>query len=443
MRRLRVTLVGCAALAAAFMLPLGGGGRPLPLHAPLAATAALTGIVNDAGGARLARVDPATFRVTRRSGLAGYYDGWVRSPSGKLLAVSTYASQAHPISTLRFANPATLRWARHGVRLDGTFWIAAWPSPERLLALVEIGEAGSAGDDFVVETVDTVAKKVVSRRTIDGTVSATARSRDGLVLLMAPKGGIGPAKLLVVGRDGSIRDAALERVRAGVAWPQEASGEAIGTIRQPGLAVDAEGGVAYVVDPDGFVAQVGLTDLAVSYHELSRPLVDRIAGWLTPSAQAKGANGPTRSAAWLGDGLLLVTGSDESAVGQDGGNVLFSSRPAGLDVVDAHDWSVRTIDPDADTAVVADGTLLATGTAWRSDQHDSVGHGVRAYGADGSLRWRVDGDSTRWVTTAYGHRAVIGGESSQPYELVDLAGGNVLRKLASESFPVLLLGRGS
>jgi len=443
MRRLGVTLVGCAALAAAFMLPLGGGGRPLPLHAPLAATAALTGILNDAAGARIVRVDPATLRVTRRSGRAGYYDGWVRSPSGKLLAVSTYASQAHPISTLRFASAATLRWARRGVRLEGTFWIAAWPTPERLLALVEVGEAGAARDHFVMETVDTVAKKVVARRTLEGAVSATARSSDGLVLLMAPQGGVGPARLVVVGPRGSIREAALERIRAGLAWPQDASGEAMGTVRQPGLAVDTEGGVAYVVDPDGFVAQVGLTDLSVSYHELSRPLLDRIAGWLTPSAQAKGANGPTRSAAWLGDGLLLVTGSDESAARQADGSVLFSSRPAGLDVVDTHDWSVRTIDPDADTAVVADGTLLATGTAWRSDQGASTGHGVRAYGADGSLRWRVDGESARWVATAYRQRAVIGGDSSQPYELVDLAGGKVLRKLGSESFPTLLLGRGS
>src|SRR5436190_8788674 len=443
MRRIGVTLGGFAALAAVLVVPLGGQGRPLPLHAPIAATASLTGIVNDAAGARLARVDPNTFRVTRRSALVGYYDGWVRSPGGKLLAVSTYASELNPISTLRFASAATLRWARHGVRLDGSFRAATWPAAGRLVALVEVVDAGCCSSHFELETVDTVAKKVVARRTLEGTVFSVARSADGLVLLVAPRDDIGTARLVAVSPDASTHEVALERILAGSFWPQDAQSEGMGRIRQPGLAVDAGAGVAYVVDPGGLVAQVSLGDLSVSYHQLSASLLDRVAAWLTPAAQAKGANGPTRSAAWLGDGLLLVAGRDESAVRQADGTMLFSERPAGLEVVDTSDWSVQTLDPDADTAVVAEGALLATGSSWRSDQNASVGHGVAAYGPDGSLRWRLDGGRTRWVVTTYGRFAVVGGESSQPYELVDLATGKVVRSLGAQIFPALLLGTGS
>src|SRR5205823_3700378 len=105
--------------------------------------------------------------------------------------------------------------------------------------------------------------------------------------------------------------------------------------------------------------------------------------------------------------------------------------PAGLEVVDTRDWSVRTLDPEADSAVVADGILLADGSSWRSDANGSSGDGVAAYGADGTLRWRVDAGSPRWVAAAYGRLAVVGGES-RPYELVDLATGKVLRTLAAQ-----------
>ena len=198
MRRIGATLGGLAALAAVLIVPLGGGGRPLPLHAPLAATATLTGIVHDGGGVRLVRVDPASLRVTRRSALVPFYDGWVRSPGGKLLAVSTYPNETRPISTLRFANPATLRWVRRGVRLDGSFRAGIWPSAGTLLALVDVVTDRCCAPRAVLETVDTVAKKVVARRTIEGRVSAVARSADGLVLLLAPSDGIGPARLVAV-----------------------------------------------------------------------------------------------------------------------------------------------------------------------------------------------------------------------------------------------------
>ncbi len=444
MRRIGATLGGLAALAAVLVLPLGGGGRPLPLHAPLAATATLTGIVHEAAGVRLARVDPASLKVTRRSVLVHFYDGWVRSPSGKLLAVSTYPNETRPISTLRFASPATLRWVRRGVRLDGSFRAAIWPSAGTLLALVDVVTDRCCAPRAVLETVDTVAKKVVARRTIEGRVSAVARSADGLVLLLAPSDGIGPARLAAVGSDASVRTVDLGRILVGSSFPQDTSGsETIGAIRQPGLAVDAQGGVAYVVDADDLFAQVDLTDLSVTYHEASSPLLARLAAWLTPAAQAKGLNGPTRNAAWLGDGLLMVTGNDESAVKQRDGTVLFSSRPAGLEVVDTHDWSVRTIDPEANAAVVADGVLLASGSSWRSDLAATTGDGLAAYGTDGALRWRLDRGKQRWVAAAYGSVAVVGGDSSQPYELVDLATGRVLRTLGAETFPLLLLGTGS
>ena len=55
-----------------------------------------------------------------------------------LLAIATHLYNSSGIprpSTLRFVNPATLRWVRQGVLLDGSFRTALWPTPQTILAL--------------------------------------------------------------------------------------------------------------------------------------------------------------------------------------------------------------------------------------------------------------------------------------------------------------------
>lgn len=446
MRRVGVGTLCCAA-AAAVAVAAQGGGRPLPLRSLPPVTSRLLAMVPAPGGSRLAQVDPATFAVQRASPLVGWYDGWVASPDGKLLALATHADGTDAsISILRFATAATLGFARQGVRLDGYFLAAIWPRGRTLYALA--GDCCDAG--LTLDTVDTATKKVVARTTIDGPALDVARSSDGLVLLAAPDNAIGPARLIAIGPDGSVRSLQLPRILAGTHFDQS-SRDPIGSTRRPGLAVDPANDVAYLVDQDDLVAEIRLDDLRVAYHRLgSGSLLDRIAGWLTPPAQAKGLNGPTLTARWLGDGLLAVTGTDYSASRKHDGSGTFSAAPAGLRIVDTQDWSVRTLDTTTDTAVVADGTLLAAGGSWSSGRSGTTGsgEGVLAYGADGSPRWRLDAGDRMVLVTAYRTRALVqkavtdaGGDP--PLQLLDVATGRVIRTLPADDDPWLLLGSGS
>src|SRR5258708_5643747 len=279
-------------------LPFGGSDRPLPLHSESAATATLTAVVGDKEGSILAIVDPATLASVRRSERVGWYDGWVRSPDGRLLAIATH-TDANPgyVSTIRFANSATLHWVRQGVRLHGIFRGAVWARENRLFALT--GDCCNA--DVFLESVDTVAKRVVATRQLDGTIGTIARAHDALVLLGEDVNTVAPPWLEVIGSDGSVRSVTLDRIRAGWHYDQT-SQDPIATVRQPRLAVDASDGAASVVDADGLVAEIRLDDLPVTYHRLGDSLFARLGAWLQPQAQAKGENGPARQALLLGGG---------------------------------------------------------------------------------------------------------------------------------------------
>jgi hypothetical protein len=376
-----------------------------------------------------------------------YYDGWVRSPGGKLVAVSTNPDSNNvSYSTLHFATVSSLRWQPGRVRLNGYFRAAIWPRPATLHALV----GDCCGPGLTLDTISVTTRRIVSHTVISGPLLELGRSASGLVLLEGANNTIGPARLVLIGADGSVHSLDLERILAGTHFDQSGQ-DPIGTVRQPGLAVEPAGNVAYVLDPDGLVAAVRLRDLQVSYHQLAnRSLLARFSGWLVPAAQAKGANGPMLTAQWLGHGLIALTGTDESAIRHKDGSTVFSMRPAGLRIVDTHDWSSHILDPHADAALVASGVLLASGGSSHSDSSGSTsfGEGVADYNPDGSLRWRLDQGVQVSLIAAYGHRALVqkfdtSSTQSAPLQLVNLASGHVVRTLPGNTYSWLLLGSGS
>src|SRR5207249_849666 len=195
---------------------------------------------------------------------------------------------------------------------------------------------GCCGPGLTLDTIDTVRKKIVAHKAIHGPVWSVARSGDRLVLLGTEENAVAPVRVVVIGADATIRSVTLPRIVGGVHF-DEGSDDPLGSIRQPGLAVDPAGGVAYVVDPDGLVAEVLLGDLTVSYHEPSAAsLLARFSSWLTPTAQAKGLNGPELQARWLGDGILAVTRTDETATRSKEGETV-AANAAGLQIVDTAD----------------------------------------------------------------------------------------------------------
>jgi hypothetical protein len=426
----RIGTVG--ALAVVVVLPLGGSDRPLPLHPPQASGATALAMLAQPGGSRLAEVDPKTLAVLRSSSKVGFAGGWARSPAGGLVAVVTERGGSMQSATLRFADVKTLNWAPKGISLHGFLKTTLWTTPRTLLAVV--------GTPWVLHTIDTSAKTIVSTKPIDGNVIASARSAEGLVLLTAPESAIGPVRLVTVQHDGSMRSTQLERIRGGTVWNGT---DHTGTRREPGLAVDPAG-TAYVVDPDGLVGQVTLADLSVEYHRVAGSLLARASAWLTPSAAAKGLNGPTRTATWLGDGLIAVTGNDESAVRKDA-DMVVDIQPAGLKVIDVRDWSTRTLDPRASSATVAEGALLVTGGSYHYERTSlSRPAGVAAYGSDGRLRWRIGDGTNRWIAALYGSLVALGGgQTPKSYNLVDVQTGKVVRSVDASRIVYPLVGPGS
>jgi hypothetical protein len=381
------------AVAVAFVLPAPAATTAPPL---------LLGVVLDGGQGHLARLDPDTLRPLRTGSFLtnGYTVAPALSPDR-----STVALESTSFIGLRLVDVASLRIRSEvRLRLTGAHVVAsAWPTQRRLvLAAVH---ANPTGVVFVI--VDTERAKVVDVRRVSGTAVRAARTRDGIALLLAPVTGIGPSRLAVASPS-RLRVWRLP-VRAGRSW------STTGTQTIPALAVDPTRGRAYVVDPGERLAEI---DLATGRTEV-RALARR--------SLQKGVNGPQRDASWLGGGLLAVTGTDDSVRIVDGQPVV-GTDPAGLELVDVRDATVRIVDSETSRVFPAGGVLVALGTS------DAVP--LRAYGYDGALRFQVDVGAGDWVQVV-GARAYVG------RRVVALPSGEVLGQTAAEPRVALLATDGS
>src|SRR4051794_19776697 len=199
-------------------------------------------------------------------------------------------------------------------------------------------------------------------------------------------GSFTPAQVAVIDADGNMRVATVDRIEAGtiVDDGDEATPPSARTT-QPGFAVDPATGRAFVVSPDLSIAVVDLQTLDVSYHGATRSL-------------AKAIDGPSRWAAWLGGGLLAVSGVDYSTT-VNGAQPTINETPYGLQIVDTRTWTTRTIDPDAIGFVSAPGALVA------SHSPTSTARETLIWAPDGTLRRRFSFTGSTWldVEGSYGY----------------------------------------
>jgi hypothetical protein len=136
-----------------------------------------------------------------------------------------------------------------------------------------------------------------------------------------------------------------------------------------------------------------------------------------PSAAATVQVGPVRTAAWIGDGRIALSGFDGDVVWRPDGRVEDELRPAGLHVIDTRDWRVRTIDERASAFVSAAGLLLTRGRADR---------GLAAYSPDGEERFHLLDDRRVEIVASAGTTAYVRTPPEAALQSVDLAGGRVL-----------------
>jgi hypothetical protein len=377
-------------------------GSTLVLPAAAAGPAPVLGVERVFGVDRLAWFDPATLTtLPGRKVTLGQYNGpWAFSADRSRLAIA-----GQDVARLRLVNTRAMR-VLGDVTLRGGGYVenVSWMSATRVLAVVQ-----PAADDAVAVVVNPTEKRVVRRTRLPGMPYGGASFGGGIVLLLAPQDGFGPAVIAVVDADGRLRTVTLDRISVGGLQHQETSSF---ERRQPGLAVDPLGRRAFVVGADFAVAQVDLDSLALAYHGSVRSL-------------SKNVNGPVRFARWLGGGVLAVSGIDYQ--GDEVGNAV------GLRLIDTRDWSGRTVDPGVASFSLGDGLLVGTGP-W--------GDAPRRYGVydfNGTFRYSVEteGDQTFFLAGQYGY--VCGGGQAR---VVAAATGAALPQTSGQC-PWLLYGQSS
>ena len=397
-------LVGALAAGALALAPAQGSPAPqLPLRAPQKLTVGpLLGFVwgrDPNSGVKLARIDRWTLRPTGSSSLRlPFSDAWAVAPGGRALALAVHRNPVNEPNSLKLVTLPSLRWRPGSVGLGGDVSGLAWTAPNRVEALV--GKVLCCPLPLKVVVVNVRTKRVVRRQPVGGSVLHIARSPRGLALLIGPTNAIGPASLVVADARG-VRATELPSIRAG----EVPGGDGISQWRLPGLAVDGAGATAYVADPGGLVAAIDLKSLAVSEHEpqAQRSRLARLDSWMEPTAAAKGDSGRVRRAQWLGNGFLLVSGSNLEDSEQQ-----LASDPAGLELIDTRSWTAHVLTPAADSFTVANGMLLVTGARWRGNVN-ATGMGLEAYGPDATRLFALFPGRDVWLDlVTYGLAYVAG-----------------------------------
>jgi hypothetical protein len=311
------------------------------------------------------------------------------------------------------------------IRVKSLAWTptSRWIGRSRLLLVM--GEL-PVSRHSVLLMLDPHARRVLHRQRLPGPVLTSGHLPGGLVLLLAPDRGIGPATLAVVDQRARIRTVTLSEIAVGYE-SVETGGLLVDRQAFPGLAVDPAGRRAYVVAADAPVAEVDLTTLRVGYHRLAKPtsLLQRLANWLLPPAEAKGVtSGPARRALWLGEGLLAVAGSDAVASNTKQG-ARQVQRPSGLQLIDTHTWTVHMLDPHTSSIMLADGRLFASGERYDSDDGEPKGYGLTIYGPGDRRPVHLIGSNVVWRIQVHGDLAYV--RHGGGYSVVDLRANRVLR----------------
>ena len=361
--------------------------------APPTVLLALTGIGAEA---RLLALEPRTLEPRGSLQVPDWAFGreWAHSPDGERLALVPKPSETNERMFV-IGIRGSLRILAQLPFPGEDVCRLAWPTKTRLLVVLTRGTACyGAIESSRVLVVDALRARVVAERPLSGpaTVVATARTRGGLALLLAPTGRRSGARLVLIAAAGT-RSIPLPTLSA-VPRPLDKSiaGSAVG------LTVDGERRYAYLAEPQGRIMEVDLASGKVRARDMA---------FRKPASTAKGIRGPAVQALALPGGSLAVTGVTRTSHGD--------LVPLGLWLVDTRTWRSRLRDPGARGISYSAGALLVVGAI-----------GLRAYDLDGSLRFRVlDGRSIGAARAQAGYAYVAVGPAPGATSVVDLSDGRV------------------
>jgi hypothetical protein len=364
----------------------------------------LLGIVGDWRDQSLVRHDPRSLRPLRGPKLEifRWSGAWALSPDRSRLALGTACQAGVSLGTLQFVDIRRMRAAACFVIGGyGGLRAVAWPTPTRVLAVTH--------SPLRVVLIDARARRVIQKTPLEGFELLRGAPAGERLVLLTGRTFFGQAHQVVVAdSDGSVRSVDM-------AVPSASD-----------LVVDPSGHRAYLVSADA-VAEVDLSTLAVTYHELRSGISarGRVLSALAPAARTKVSRHETRGALWLEGGLIATFGSD---VTLDGRRV--SSVALGLRLIDTRDWTVRMVDEHVSSAVLAGDVLLATGD-------DEIG--LVAYDLNGTKRFQLFRGRSVVPLEAYGGKAWI--NVGRPSELLKIVNVRTGRVVGSGPLPTLLVER--
>jgi hypothetical protein len=367
----------------------------------------LLGLLEGRESATLVRVDSRTLRAlpagARRLGPVA---SWSFSPGLSRLVVATVGRPGVcPRSSLRFFDARTLRPSGELALGSGGVEALAWLRNDRLLAVRYTCGSGA----FSLAVVDPVRGEVLESESIDGEIVRFVPTTTRVVALVAARGSIAPARLLVIDVNGVVRARTLDAISAGA---QHGPGD-VERYQRPGLAVADDR--AFVVTT-GLTAEIDLERLGVAYHSQR-----------TLSAAAKASEGWSRQALWLGDGRIVVSGKDEETFTTAGDVLNVRDRPAGLTEIDTRSWKVRVIDSEADWFVRVDRLVYVGRNSWDSSTQRMTVMGVAAYDVEGNQRFHVVPGSPAHLALEYRGRAYVGLDPrGGRYVVIDVESGRVV-----------------
>lgn len=418
-------VAGFAAIAAAVVLP-GGASNGAAGQAPAARQhlVAFDGYMTRRGtleATRVVELDPTTFRrlPDRELRLGDAALSRVLGPDGRTLAIGgANFGEIVLVDLARFTRTGVVRVARPTRDESFEVDVVHWPRPRRLLALVSRARsAHSVGVPPRLVLVDPLQRKVLRAIRLGGTVEAWARAPGGrAVLLLAPAGRIGAARIVVASPGGDIRAVTLTRILAGF---RPRADRPYGIVRSPALV--AAGGRAIVVDAFQRAASVDLRTLAVSYHAIPRLMRQHLP--LAPASET-GSAGPmlafSRQASRIGRGRLIVTGRDEYPA--RGGKARRVTRAASI--VDARQWRVTHVFRGVARLQPAHGLLFGSG---ESRAARTIGPPLAVFRPDGALVYRKDHPNLWWEIVA--GRLIAGRPDGSALTELDPHTGETIRPL--------------
>ena len=400
---------------AAFLAVAGGGAAKEPAKTPF------LGLVNVSQDSwKLVRLNPLTLgrRPGRSLQVGSRTSAWSYSPDRSRLVLADNANSA----TLVFVDTRTMRRIAivdTGGGMNALVSATFWPDAQHLYVvrtgLTRRDDGGFDRQPAALVAVDPASRAVVGSRSLDGWVYGWAHADGVLVLLLGPESGIGPARLGVVGADGSVRTVGLDGVSVGGERFDPTAPTPIEHYAQPGLAVAPDGSEAFVASPNG-IATVDLRTLARSYHGIVRG---------NRRLQKGAPEGSTRTVQWVQPGILAVSGHDDHSTVDSEGRSHTDMRPAGVELVSTKDWTAKMVDRDGQDVSIGADAMLVTPWTWDSKREQYLGNGATIYGLDGARRGHVLGKRQVYGIVV-GRRAFVSA-NGESYSIVSTKTGKVLR----------------